>query len=377
MRIECITNIDEAWQIATPWRDLVPDEPLLSPEWLLTWWKHFGSAQPLRIYHCLDESGKTVGIAPFSICNQFGHQSMQLLGGGHVCTDYTRFPANPEHTLAVHVAIADHIQGVLAENPSHQSSELLIDAVCRDADATDLMKDAFESFGFQVVLSGIENSYQLWLPSNWSEYMKSLGSSTKRKAKKLLARIDSNECRFYQCSDPSTVSASIDTLKQLHQMRRQTLGQAGSYSDPRFEPFLREAVDLLARRHSVRVQWCEVNGKAVAMHLLLQGTETLYMYQSGIDPSLMDLEPGHSLTIAAIRQAIEENFSAYDFLRGDEKYKSYWGGEAIPLATMRCRPPQTMSRVVGFTQDFLWEFKKKTKNVLELVRSLQPAVETK
>jgi CelD/BcsL family acetyltransferase involved in cellulose biosynthesis len=91
----------------------------------------------------------------------------------------------------------------------------------------------------------------------------------------------------------------------------------------------------------------------------------------------MELEPGHSLTIAAIRQAIEEQFSVYDFLRGDEKYKSYWGGKAIPLSTMRLRPPQTMSRVVGFTQDILGEFKRKTKTVLGLVRSLQPALETK
>jgi CelD/BcsL family acetyltransferase involved in cellulose biosynthesis len=377
MRIECITNIDAAWQIATPWRELVPNEPLLSPEWLLTWWKHFGCSQPLRIYHCIDESGKTVGIAPFGIQNQYGHQSMQLLGSGHVCTDYSRFITAPDCSLAVHVALADHIHGVLLENPSHQSSELLIDAVIRDDESSDMIKDAFETFGFQVVLSAIENSFQLRLPSTWPEYLQSLGSSTKRKAKKLISRIDSKECRFYQCTDPKNVSTSLDTLKRLHQSRRQTLGQSGSYSDPRFEPFLREAVNLLAQRQGVRVQWCEVNGKAVAMHLLLQGTDTLYMYQSGIEPSLMELEPGHSLTIAAIRQAIEEQFSVYDFLRGDEKYKSYWGGKAIPLSTMRLRPPQTMSRVVGFTQDILGEFKRKTKTVLGLVRSLQPALETK
>ncbi|HEY4593430.1 MAG TPA: GNAT family N-acetyltransferase, partial [Thermoanaerobaculia bacterium] len=51
---------------------------------------------------------------------------------------------------------------------------------------------------------------------------------------------------------------------------------------------------------------------------------TVYFYQSGFDPAHSALSPGTLLVAQAIRRAIEEGKTAFDFLRGDEPYKRRW-----------------------------------------------------
>ena len=41
----------------------------------------------------------------------------------------------------------------------------------------------------------------------------------------------------------------------------------------------------------------------------------------------MKLEPGHLLFTAMVRRAIDRGDSYFDFLRGNEPYKEYWGAE--------------------------------------------------
>ena len=45
------------------------------------------------------------------------------------------------------------------------------------------------------------------------------------------------------------------------------------------------------------------------------------------DTGRLELRPGELANMAAVRNAIEHGQRAYDFLRGDEEYKSRWRAE--------------------------------------------------
>ena len=61
------------------------------------------------------------------------------------------------------------------------------------------------------------------------------------------------------------------------------------------------------------------------------GDDTIYYYQGGFEPELADESPGWLSLAASLRLAIDQGYRSYDFLRGDESYKSSWRTVARPL----------------------------------------------
>lgn len=58
---------------------------------------------------------------------------------------------------------------------------------------------------------------------------------------------------------------------------------------------------------------------------------TVFYYIGGIDHAAEKWGPGTALFVHVIRRCIEENYSVYDFLRGQEDYKYKWGDTDVPL----------------------------------------------
>ena len=70
-----------------------------------------------------------------------------------------------------------------------------------------------------------------------------------------------------------------------------------------------------------------------------------YVYQAGIDPARLDEEPGHLITAAVVKRAIEQGGRAIDFLRGDEPYKAHFRAVARPLLALCVVPNRTLPRL--------------------------------
>jgi CelD/BcsL family acetyltransferase involved in cellulose biosynthesis len=386
MKITCLDTLDSAWAVAEAWQSLARKNPLHSPEWLLSWWKAFGESNQLMVLQCQDTDGKVVGIAPFYLERDFGSITIRSLGSGEVCSDYIQILSQEGREHDVAVAVTEYLTSFCKKHSATQSTCICIEAVEADATWVDDFCRSTASKGYQNWLQPITSSFRLELPGSIDEYLRSLGDSAKRKGKKLVSKLRSGSVSWHTTEQLATTPANhgqssvdqgcdiltrLSELRRLHQARRVMLDQPGCFSNNRFESFLTEAVELLSKRGLARIDWCEVEGKTVATHLVLKGTDTLFMYQSGLDPEAMKLEPGHLLTIASIQNAIEQGVRFYDTLRGDEKYKTYWGSKAVSLATLHCRPPHLFSQVAGFSQFRFWQLKQAAKRILA-VANLYP-----
>lgn len=370
MDINPIKNLEDAWSIAHPWRSLSLANPMLSPEWLLSWWKFFGNQSELFLLESKNTSGETVGIAPFFVHKKLVSYQLQTIGSGNVCTDYVKLISSQEYETEVTHAVSDYLASHFGRQSAIQTGELTIEGIKSGETWVAAFCEAIQQHGFHCWETPMANSFRIQLPATWQEYVAGLSSTPKRKAKKILAKLESGEITFFSESQPDKVLQRLPDLQKAHQNRRNSLGQPGSYADPRFGPFLREAVMLLAERNGIRLEWCETDHQVIAIHLVLVGRDTSFMYQSGIDPNFMALEPGHALTVAAIRRAMQDGDRFYDFMRGEEPYKVVWGGQAVPLSILRCRPPQAVSRVAGFTQQSLWQMKQSIKSVVGAAKGL-------
>jgi CelD/BcsL family acetyltransferase involved in cellulose biosynthesis len=286
------------------------------------------------------------------------------LGSGEVCSDYIRILSREGLEKDVSIAVVEYLTDFCKRHSATQSTRISIEGVEADAPWLREFCEVTESRGYRHWLQPIMSSFRLTLPRSMNEYISTLGDSAKRKGKRLLSKLRSGQVTWHGTDEASEIPARLAELRRLHQARRVMLGQTGCFSDRCFDDFLSEAVELLAQRNLVRIDRCEVDGKTIATDLVLKGTDTVFMYQSGIDPDAMKLEPGHLLTVGSIQNAIESGVTYYDTLRGDEKYKTYWGSSAVPLATLHCRPPYLLSQVAGFSHFRFWQLKQVAKRFL-------------
>jgi CelD/BcsL family acetyltransferase involved in cellulose biosynthesis len=162
---------------------------------------------------------------------------------------------------------------------------------------------------------------------------------------------------------------ALDLLIDLHQKRRQMLGEPGCFASPRFTAFHRAVTRRLLLAGQLQLQLLELDGRAVAAEYQLASQGVTYVYQSGIDPQRIGEEPGHLMTAAAVKRAIEQGGRAIDFLRGDEPYKAHFRALARPLLELRVVPNRTLPRL----RNNLWLAGRSVKRWLNSTSHRSPA----
>ena len=97
--------------------------------------------------------------------------------------------------------------------------------------------------------------------------------------------------------------------------------------------FLREVVKQLTLCGTVLLFRLEIGGRTAALNLAFRLRGTLSTYLTAFEPEFEALGVGRILLYECIAYAFALGFQRWDFLRGDEPYKSWWGAKKIP----KCR----------------------------------------
>ena len=143
------------------------------------------------------------------------------------------------------------------------------------------------------------------------------------------------------------------------------LGQAGCFADLEFEQFLKSATMQLLERGLAEIIQISLDGQPIAATLLFHNHQTAFMYQTGFDPAMKQLEPGYLLIVASMLWSIESEFDTFDFLRGDEPYKSRWQTTAVELAKLRFVDTSTVGSQI---RDNLWVNVRNAKSKVKQVK---------
>ena len=355
MQIIAFTSWDEIVPFAESWDRLARGVPFRSWAWLSTWWRHFGSQSPgdpnarLMVLGALDPSGRLAGIAPWHLKRSAAKGwVLGWMGSGEVCSDYASILCMPDDADRVTEALAAYLTGShCAPGARHCWDLVEVDGVdAGDATSTRLLRQLGERGCTQHENAPLQ-TWRLALPKTWEEFLSQVSKGHRKK----LRRADRE---LFQ-----TGRAVMRTVENCQQTR------AGHGSAHRPAP---EAAAVAGRarllcfaavhRISPRRGPAAADGRSIAVaapgaldgqtvaveyQMLSQGVT--YIYQAGIDPLHMADEPGHLITAATVKRAIEQGGLAVDFLRGDEPYKAHFRAVARPLLAVRVVPNRTLSRL--------------------------------
>jgi CelD/BcsL family acetyltransferase involved in cellulose biosynthesis len=270
-------------------------------EWLLTWWRHYGKAGNLLI-GLARRGGQPAAIVPMYVWWRHGLPVLRFVGHG---------PSDQLGPICAPLAFPDAA------------------AVARAIDAIPLRRfillaeHVAGDQGF-AALTGARPLYRESSPvlrfeaATWEEFLEQRGRNFRQQARRFPRKLSELGAVSYRlAADPDRLQRDLDTLFRLHRVR---WGGAET-------PFLREAAfhrefaELALREGWLRLQFLEIDGRAVAALYGFRFAGAESAYQAGRDLVAGNQPVGFVLLARAVREALADGMREYRLLRGGAAYK--------------------------------------------------------
>lgn len=323
-------ELREAWNALLAHSDV--QHPFLAWEFVTTWWDVYQASQQLCVLVARDAAGTIIGLAPMKL------RTRRLLGvrlgivgligdGSDVIVDRLGFITAREHTDAVVEAFVDWM---LAAD---------------DVDAIDLVPLAGGTASTAAIVRRLESRGAeirlrdslcpaVRLPATVAAFQASRSSNYRKKIREYERRTATDYGGVVRQSCSATeASADLETLAVLH--RRRWLDASRAFRSDAYIGFHRRLAVTFLERGWLRLFVMDTPKGAIGAIYCLAFGDGYYYYQAGRDPAYAKHRVGLVLMQHALRAAIEEGASLFDFLRGQEPYKYVWADVDRPNARVR------------------------------------------
>ena len=320
LEVEEVTTIEALDALAPAWHDLwrraPAATPFQSPAWLIPWWREIGGGA-LRVLAARAD-GHLVGLLPLYL----QHESE----GGKL--------------LPLGIAISDYLDGLFEEGVGVMAAEAMLRHLAGRDDwrrcelhplraGTPLLETrAVPGCTDEVV--AFEPCLVVEVPAGARELRDVLPSKMRDNLGNYRRRAERAGRVSFETADAATLAEFLDALFRLHDARWRQLEQPGVLADPAIRRFHRAAAPLLLSSGLLRLHGLQIDDRIVAVMYALHAKGRAYCYLCGFDPEFGALSPGTLILGHSIRHAVGEGAREVDFLRGQERFKYFWGVRERP-----------------------------------------------
>jgi CelD/BcsL family acetyltransferase involved in cellulose biosynthesis len=346
MMIERIDTDSAFSGMCEEWNALLDDSEsnsiFLTHEWLFTWWKHLAEGRALSIVTARVD-GKLVGVLPVAVrppqYTRMIPRSLELLGSGVIGSDYLDAIVLRGHEHEVMHQFAEYL--------AQMNLALRLSQLRRGACAVSELSRGLQQKGWVATESQINVCPFIDLRGqDWQEYLGTLGASQRYNFNRRLRGLwKHSEVHLEVVRSRESARGALDIVIDLHRKRWGSIGTSEAFQTESIIAFHRDFVERSAARGWLRILVLRIDGNACAALYGFRYGRTFYFYQSGFDPAYSKQSVGLVLMGLAIKSAIEEGVSEYDFLHGREDYKLHWARDAKELGRIELYPSHASGRV--------------------------------
>lgn len=294
------------------------------PVWLQAWWEAFGTEYDELCLYSVWQDGAVIGIAPLM---RRGAEAY-LLGSPDVC-DYLDF-------VVVKGKENDFIQALIPELQKQKVRQLILNAQRPDSvyftgNSSAAGAESVEKlYSRDVRQDGL--SFELLLPSTWEDYLAGLNKKQRHEVRRKLRRLEdeAGSYRFRFISGKAEIESFIPCFFDLFQQNP----EKADFFTEKMERFFRLLITATAGASLARFGLLELDDTVAAAVLYFDYRKRIYLYNSGYRSDYSALSAGLLSKILCIKDSIEKGREIFDFLKGEEIYKSRLGGTAIPIHTI-------------------------------------------
>ncbi len=342
----CSVVIDAADFLALreEWTDLLLDSQapnvFLSWEWMAAWKQSFGRhGTPYILIVRREPDQKLLGLAPLYKIPGFRRMGLRTLSfmGTRVGADHFAFISRQGLESEVHDRLTEYLLSAKWDVLEFPRIEEKLGVYLLQA----VSNQRHEDFGTSLTIA--DQCPFIPLPKTWDAYLGLIGTGTReeiaRKWRRLRKQGEVVIERVHRIDD---LQKAWEALVRLHRERRDAIGGRSAFVTPRSRSFHRSFIEMALLRGWLRLYLLSVDGNCVAVEYCLHIGDRVADFQSGFDVRWSRFGVGTLLIAHAIREAIQEGASEFDFLRGGEAYKRrQWAAvdrRDVSLVTWRRNP---------------------------------------
>jgi CelD/BcsL family acetyltransferase involved in cellulose biosynthesis len=294
--------------------------PFVLPAWLSVWWESFGEGyEPcLRVIRDGDE---VIGLAPMMSRGA----TVAFMGNTDVC-DYQDFVLKPGRER-------DALGAWLDAMTEAGMDDFDLAHVRPDSSVVTVLAELARERGLAVTVTDESVSFEMPLPGDFEAYLETLDKKQRHEVRRKMRRIGAaGEVTYDLVTDLAAMPGLLD---DFFKMFTESRADKADFMTGDMERFFRSLVGTLAEVGILKIGVLRLDGKDVASIICFDQDGTRYLYNCGYDPDYTSLSAGQISKVLAIRDAIEQGFKTFDFLKGHEDYKHHLGGREVKLS--RCR----------------------------------------
>lgn len=385
-RVEVITDLTRLEQLRPDWLDLLSrssaNEPTLSPDWLLTWWRIFGhSGRRLCAVAWFEgKPERLMGLAPLQRRRYWYRpglpfRRLEFLASGEredeeVCSEYLNLLVEQGREELY----AEDLVALLRTGQLGAWDELVLPMMDGDHPLPGALTAAFERARFQVHVEKTDEAPYVPLPSAWDEYLRSLPKKHRYEVRRCLRDFEAwagEDWSVLRAQSGEQLAQGKKILVDLHQQRWEGVGQRGAFHAQSFVQFHDQVMPCLLDQGALELAWLCVRGQPIAVQYNIHWNNKVYFYQCGRRMDLPQrVRAGNVLLIDCIQQAMIAGRREFDFLAGPAHYKRELALTSRPLVQLRA----VRSRLREGLQFLLQRSRTRMRSLLKRLRIGSPHV---
>lgn len=322
---DIVTSTNTFNNMRDEWNELLwqshQNSPFLTWEWLFTWWRCYGRTSNLFIIAVRNTAGRLLGIAPFRLTRKrffaIRHKTvLEFIGtGGDVTTEYLSVIIRRKYEKIVTRTLLDTIFA----DDSWEEAQLF--HFFRESAALAYMKEYLAMHG----VTYINDKYSICpfavLPGTLDGYFSDKSVNFRKKMKEY-ARVAARDLNLHVQAYRSDeeLSKGMSTLNKLHKARWGRKSRA--FKTKEYIHFHHLVSQLFLKQGCLRLFSIMDDVTPMASIYCFFYNGIYYYYQSGRDLNYSRYRPGYLMLLTMIEEAIKEHATQFDFLTGNEHYKS-------------------------------------------------------
>ena len=325
MKLSVITSPEDFYSLREEWNGLLlqsdSDVIFLRWEWLYNWWLVYGTGLHKLYILIVKENDRLVGIAPFYIRRDglLFRKEISFLGTNVVCSDYMDLILQKGREKEVSSLMFSHLN----ERNDVWDTMRLTD-IPQESRTLALITASFQDKRLKINKTHTTCPY-LKLSVPWERIRDSYSSMIKNNlARKIKKFEDAYKGEIVEVGPEEDWDFYFDKLLFLNKLRMGQKNLNSSFLERQFVDFHKSIIQAFIKNNEVKFIFLRIGGKLIAGIYLLADHRRYYYYQSGFDPEWEKISPGTLLFDYAIKHAHKHGMEEFDFLQGNEKYKSLW-----------------------------------------------------
>ncbi len=296
MKFEKLSRCAELWEsIFEQTRDATPFQ---SYTWYHALSRHLLNNDPEVML--FSDNAQTVGVIPACL----DADTIQMIGDERV-TDLSDVICLPGYEQKISETIASFIE----RNKVH------VDLFPLDPNSSLILY--LPQFLDTLKIVEVDTCPTLLLPDSWDQYLQVLDSKSRHELRRKLRKATGT---IMQTLEPRQIDMLFRSMSHSDKNKEDFL-------TPDMCGFFKMIAVLFHKKRWLRFRATFINSQPIATLFAFTFRRRIYLYNTGFELEYGYLSPGIVTIGLDIKDAIDEGFAIYDFLRGAEDYKFRFGAK--------------------------------------------------